>query len=198
MRKSLFIFCPLLFGSIGMMLGNSSDKASYTKQEQAYKVLNSISCAPDAGDYFYPGEDGKFITLLPGWGNHSYTIATQSDSAEIYFNQGLSMYYSYHAREAIASFKEAAKFDSGCAMAYWGQALAMGPGYNGGFAYKMNKEVPAVISMMNRSAEKAPAKEKDLIKAMLSRYDVNDTADKQRKELNGYYAKAIWRPCIHS
>jgi hypothetical protein len=42
------------------------------------------------------------------------------------------MYYSYHFVEAIASFKEAAKFDSTCAVLYWGQALAMGPDYNFG------------------------------------------------------------------
>ena len=40
------------------------------------------------------------------------------------------MYYSYHWEEANASFQEAARFDPGSAMAYWGEALALGPGYN--------------------------------------------------------------------
>jgi len=191
MRKSLFIFCPLLFGSIVVMLLNRNDKASIAHQEYGAKFSNIIGCGPGAGENVYAGEDGKFITVLPGWGNHSYVITTQNDSAQIYFNQGLSMYYSYHSREAIASFKEAAKFDSSCAMTYWGQALAMGPSYNYGYRYKLNKLIPAVIEMMNRNAEHASAKERDLIHAMDRRYDLADISDKQRNELNANYAAAL-------
>jgi tetratricopeptide (TPR) repeat protein len=191
MRKSLFIFCPLLFGSIGVMLVRSNDKASISNQEYGAKTSNIIGCGPGTDENVYAGEDGKFITVLPGWGNHSYKITTQNDSAQIYFNQGLSMYYSYHAREAVASFKEAAKFDSSCAMTYWGQALAMGPSYNFGYSYKLNKLIPAVIEMMNRNADHASPKERDLIHAMDRRYDLTDTSDKQRNELNVHYAAAM-------
>jgi tetratricopeptide (TPR) repeat protein len=152
---------------------------------------NIIGCAPDAGDNIYAGDDGKFITVLPGCGDHSYAISTASDSAQIYFNQGLRMYYSYHSREAIASFKEAARFDSTCAMVYWGQALAMGPGYNGGYLYKLNKDLPAVIAAMNSNVAIASLKERDLIDAMNKRYDVTDVSDKQRNELNANYAASM-------
>ena len=162
MKKSFLLF-PILLGSIAMMLVKNNFEASVAKQIQNSNVSNIIGCAPGADKTITADKNGKFITLLPGWGNHSYRITTQSDSAQIYFNQGLSMYYSYHAKEAIASFKEATKFDSTCAMTYWGQALALGPAYNGGYAYKMNKDVPAVIVMMNRTAEQASSKEKDLI-----------------------------------
>jgi len=150
-----------------------------------------IGCAPDAGDNIYAGADGKFINVLPGWGNHVYAISTVNDSAQVYFNQGLSMYYSYHQREAVASFKEAARFDSTCAMAYWGQALAMGPAYNGGYLYKFNKNIPAVIAAMNRDIAMASAKEKDLIDVMNKRYDVTDTAGNRRNELNEVYASRM-------
>jgi len=191
MRKSLFIFCPLLFGSIGVMLVRSNNKASNYSQEYRAKVSNIIGCGPSTDENVKPGEGGKFITVLPGWGNHSYRITTENDSAEIYFNQGLSMYYSYHVREAIASFKEAAKFDSSCAMIYWGLALAMGPSYNFGYSYKWNKLIPGVIERMNRNAEHATPKERDLIHAMGRRYDLADTSDKQRNELNINYAAAM-------
>ena len=91
MKKSLFIFCPLLFGSIGIMLVKSSDEASIAKQEGAVIVSNIIGCAPGADENVYVAENAKFITVLPGWGNHSYAITTKNDSAQIYFNQGLSM-----------------------------------------------------------------------------------------------------------
>ena len=191
MRKSLFIFCPLLFGSIGVMLVRNNNQAPVYSQENSAEVSNSIGCGPGIDENVYAGEGGKFITVLPGWGNHSYRITTQNDSAQIYFNQGLSMYYSYHAREAIASFKEAAKFDSSCAMVYWGLALAWGPSYNFGYGYKWNKLIPGVIEMMNRNAEHATPKERDLINAMNRRYNLADTSDKQRNELNVNYAAAM-------
>ena len=128
------------------------------------------------------GDDGKFITVLPGWGNYSYPISTKNDSAQFYFNQGLNMYYSYHWQEANASFQEAARFDPGSAMAYWGQALALGPGYNFSLHYKMRKEVPAVLQLMNRYAGNASPKEKKLIEVMNLRYS-SDTSDIERRPL---------------
>ena len=191
MRKSLFVFCPLLLGSIGVMLVRSINTAPLSKQDYRTEVSNIIGCSPGADENLYVGKDGKFITVLPGWGAHSYSISTQNDSAQVYFNQGLSMYYSYHSREAVASFKEAAKFDSSCAMVYWGQALAMGPSYNFGYSYKMNKFIPSVIEKMNLNAQHATPKERDLISVMNKRYNVTDTSDKQRKELNVHYASGL-------
>ncbi len=191
MKKSLFVFCPLLFIGIAMMFVNNNFEFSEDKQVRRTSVSNIISCAPGIDEVIYTSKDGKFISVLPGWGNHAYTITTQSDSAQIYFNQGLSMYYSYHSREAAASFKEAARFDSSCAMAYWGQALALGPSYNFGYSYKMNKNIPAVIAMMNRNAAQASPKEVDLINVMNKRYNVTDSSDKQRIELNVNYALAL-------
>lgn len=191
MRKSLFLFCPLVFGSIVATLMGNNNKTSIAGLEYETKLSNIIGCSPGTDENVYGGDVGKFITVLPGWGNHSHRITTQNDSAQIYFNQGLSMYYSYHSREAVASFKEAARFDSSCAMIYWGQALAMGPSYNFGYSYKMNKLIPAVIEKMNRNAEHATPRERDLILAMGRRYDLADTSDKQRKELNAHYASAL-------
>jgi hypothetical protein len=105
------------------------------------------------------------------------------------------MYYGYHPREAIASFKQAAKFDTNCAMAYWGEALAMGPTYNGGYSYKMNKGVPAVMKLMEDNSASCTGKEKDLIGAMKVRYNLADTADTERKQLNKDYVEAL-RPLV--
>src|SRR5690348_15049033 len=108
-------------------VADSSDKQASPVQ---YEKQNIVGCSPGANDFSPHEVNGKYIPLLSGWGHHSYTITTKSDSAQIYFNQGLSFYYSFHFREALASFKESARFDSTCVMAYWGQALASGPYYN--------------------------------------------------------------------
>lgn len=179
----------MLAGSISLVMLKNSNGSNVSLEFTESKRETALGCAP--GEAVYADTKGKFIRLLPGWGNHSYTISTRSDSAQIYFNQGLSMYYSYHAREALASFREAARFDSTNAFLYWAQALAMGPSYNLGYLYKMGAAVPGVIQNMNRLSTNATAREKDLVFAMNQRYDTGDTADRNRKELNLRYAAAM-------
>ncbi len=178
----VFIFLAIIF---------TGTKAHTRNKPPFSGKQNIIGCAATATEDFYPEENGKYITVMPGWGNHFYKVNTTDDSAQFYFNQGLTMYYSYHAREAIASFKEAARFDNNCAMAYWGQALAMGPGYNSSYGYAMGKNVPGVVIEMNKVATYALPKEKELIAVMQMRYNINDTSDAQRKELNEAYAEGM-------
>jgi len=135
--------------------------------------------------------NGRFIPALPGLGRHVYLISTKTDSAQFFFNQGLSFYYSYHLRDAVASFKEAALFDSAAVMAYWGQALAMGPYYNT-YAYKMKPGVAAVLASMSRLRAGGTEKEKTLIDAMLKRYS-GDTTNADREHLDSAYARAMSR-----
>ena len=99
------------------------------------------------------------------------------------------MYYGYHLTEAYASFKEAARYDSSCAMAYWGQALSMGPYYNT-YTYKMPPAVLPILAQMNGTAMQATEKENDLIDAMNKRYSP-DTSDSKRNELNRLYTARL-------
>ncbi len=191
MKKSFLLIWPVLVGSIIALQGTSNSKPNGQVQRPA--LTDVIGCAPGTAEV-NANASGKFITLLPGWGNHKYKI-NSTDSAQVYFNQGLSMYYSYHSREAVASFKEAARFDSSCAMIYWAQALAMGPSYNFGHLYKPNEKLAAVLAKMNRYVATASAKEKHLVQAMNTRYNTGDTADKERKKLNEDYAAAL-RPLV--
>ncbi|MFT4017642.1 MAG: hypothetical protein QM668_11820 [Agriterribacter sp.] len=189
MKKWLFIFLPaaLVFTVIVQKRYFDNHYTIATVQSD----IPGISCGPANYNVILPDENGKYITLLPGWGNHSYTITTNSDSAQVYFDQGLTMYYSYHPREAMASFKEAARFDSSCTMAYWGQALAKGPPYNFGHQYVMDKNIFGIISLMNKYVTMASAREKDLVAAMNRRYDKSDIDDKDRKAHNIAYAAAL-------
>jgi tetratricopeptide (TPR) repeat protein len=131
--------------------------------------------------------NGKFIQHLPGWGHYSYNIAARSDSARFYFNQGLTMYYSYHMKEAFASFKEASRFDPSAAMTYWGQALSLGPYYNAGGPYVAPAGLPAVLKQMNAAVVNAPEKEKALIAVMNLRYPQGGT----RASDNEAYAQGM-------
>lgn len=156
-------------------------------------VSDSINAIPLCGystdGRVSPMANGKFVGVLPGWGNYSYKISTKADSAQVYFDQGLTMYYSYHMKEAMASFKEAARLDSTCAMAWWGQALAGGPYYNAAYTYKMPPTMPTVLARMNELATYASPKEKRLIEVMNTRY-APDPTDSERGKLNQAYASA--------
>jgi hypothetical protein len=169
MKNIFTLFFPLVLLAFAAVVikNNPGAPASFSPGRPA--SIDIMECAPVAVEIYAMGADGKFIPLLPGWGDHAYSINTRVDSAQVYFNQGLSMYYSYHAREATASFKEAARFDSSCAMLYWAQALSMGPSYNFGYSYKMKAEITAIIKNMNLYASTATPKEKDLVEAMNKR-----------------------------
>ncbi len=187
MKKNLFILCLLTVAAALMAW-----VAVETRRESARSVpLDIVSCAPGISGSLTPNEAGKYVAVLPGSGHHRYQVSTTSDSARLYFNQGLTMYYSYHMKEALASFMEAARFDSTCAMLYWGQALALGPSYNGGYNYKMSNQIPAILRQIEQCKGTATAKEQELIKAMTRRYDAADASDTRRKQLNAEYAAAM-------
>jgi len=151
-------------------------------------VSDITMCSSSLND-IVPGKDGKYVPLLPGWGDLNYTISTKIDSTQLYFNQGLSFYYGYHFTEALASFKEASRIDPSSAMTYWGQALSMGPFYNT-YVYKMKKEVPGVITAMMKLSSNASVKERDLMNALQKRYS-KDLTNADRKKLDSDYATSL-------
>jgi tetratricopeptide (TPR) repeat protein len=180
MKKALFIL-PALTALVIFFAGRGTTELVVADEDIAM-------CSSPAG-IVAAGPDGKFMTALEGWGNLQYKISTRIDSAQFFFNQGLSLYYSYHFTEALASFKEAARFDPSCAMTYWGQALAMGPFYNN-YAYRMPKDVPGIVETMSRYSSTATEKEKGLIDALQKRYS-KDLTNSDRKQLDRNYATAL-------
>ena len=183
MRKAIFaigLMCIVLLFTGASKINTWLDQPVYT---------HDISTCGTYPSDIIAGADGKFIPVLPGWGHHHYRVNTKSDSAQLYFDQGLAFYYSYHFPEAQASFKEATRFDPNCTMTYWGQALAMGPYYNN-YNYKMGKQVPAVLVSLQRTNTGADARESDLANAMMQRYS-SDTTNADRKQLDINYADAM-------
>jgi tetratricopeptide (TPR) repeat protein len=140
----------------------------------AEKKKFSIRCSP----LYIPLAD-ESIPLLTGWGNYGWKITTTSDSAQIYFNQGINMYYAFHIIESRASFDKATRFDPNCAMAWWGKALAFGPNIND-FGYQRPSEAfPSAVKANELKATATPV-EKALIEAMSVRYVEDSTADQSK------------------
>lgn len=62
--------------------------------------------------------------LMGGTGTVDFPITTTNPQAQAFFDQGLGQFYGFWYLEAERSFRQAAKLDPECAMAYWGAALA--------------------------------------------------------------------------
>lgn len=76
------------------------------------------------------GAPGNPEQLLAGMGSLHHRIATTSEEAQKFFDQGLTLDYAFMHSEAVRSFERAAELDPRSPMPYWGIALALGPNYN--------------------------------------------------------------------
>ena len=154
-----------------------------TAQLLTEKKKFSIRCSPD---YIPTAADD--IPLLSGWGNYNWPVSSNSDSARIYFNQGINMYYAFHIIEARASFDKATRFDPECAMAWWGKALAYGPNINDFGYLRPSEAYPSAVKANALKANASPV-EKALIEAIAIRYVADSAADQGK--LNALYRDAM-------
>jgi tetratricopeptide (TPR) repeat protein len=160
------------------------DQEAYRKAKLKIS-LGSLRCSRNWSDYPVTGEEVQNMVLLPGTGSHSWKISTSSDSAQLYFNQGINLYYGFHIVEALPSFKKALRFDSTSAILYWAVALAYGPNIND-FGYAQSPDALQSVSKAKFYMSNSSSKEKGLIDAMDSHYSADST--KERVVLNQEYA----------
>ncbi len=116
--------------------------------------------------------------LFDNLGQYSLVIDTRSKQAQDYFNQGIRLYYGFNHREAFKAFRHATELDPSSAMAWWGQALALGPNIN----------MPMMDSTTSITAYEAIRKaiaigatnqrEKDIIETQAVRYASNFSGDR--------------------
>ena len=62
--------------------------------------------------------------LMPGMGKVHFPVTTAKPEAQAFIDQGVAQLHSFYYFEAERSFRQAAKIDPDCAMAYWGMAMA--------------------------------------------------------------------------
>lgn len=177
----------VIFFSVQSFYHRFSQRDDVASTQTWFKTFHGhvALCAP----IYVDADSAVNIPALKGWGNYKCKITTSSDSAQYYFNQGLSMYYAFHSIEAIASFIKATRFDPECAMAWYGKSLAMGPNINYPNGYKpavgaYEASVKAHLYM----AACTPV-EKALIMAMQQRYSADTTINV--KQLRTNYAAAM-------
>ena len=135
-------------------------------------------------------EDGQPIAPhLAGLGELHHEVTTESDEAQEFFDQGLRLTYGFNHAEAVRAFREAARLDPGFAMAYWGQALALGPNINDPMPHERQLEALAAIDKALELKSQVTEKERDFIEALRTRYTDDESAD--RAALDEKYADAM-------
>ncbi|MCK7526407.1 MAG: hypothetical protein MZV64_56820 [Ignavibacteriales bacterium] len=127
--------------------------------------------------------------LFTNIGTHNFSITTDSDLAQKYFNQGIILAYGFNHEEAFRSFKEVARLDSNCAMAYWGMAYVLGPNINlpmdSGVVHTSYEAIQKAISLLDDETQR----EKDYVMALSKRYSNEKLED--RTPLDQAYSDAM-------
>ena len=180
--RSLLLLPVLLLAAV---TGNDKENNNTTEATIAATRKNIIPCTPSLS---LLNLDDNPIPLLKGWGNYRMKVTVNNDSANIYFQQGINMYYSFHIIEALASFSKAITFDDNFAMGWWGKALAYGPNIND-LGYAASPEALAAVNKAAALSIHCTALEKAMIAAMKTRYSADST--QTRDHLNQLYAGAM-------
>lgn len=132
---------------------------------------------------------GQIAPVLYGLGDHHHPITTRSEKAQFFFDQGMKLTYGFNHQEALRAFKEAARLDPDCAMAYWGWALVLGPNLNLPMQPDVVPQAYEAAQMALARADQVSEKEADYIRALAKRYSNDPEAD--RVPLDLAYATAM-------
>ncbi|HSP13666.1 MAG TPA: hypothetical protein VLV78_02810 [Thermoanaerobaculia bacterium] len=129
------------------------------------------------------------VALESGLGDLHYAVTTKNAEAQRYFDQGMRYVYAFNHEAAVSSFKHAAELDPDLAMAYWGQALALGPNINLDVDPDREKQAYDLAQAALAHAQNASEKERDTINVLTKRYSNDPKAD--LKKLSADYSAAM-------
>jgi tetratricopeptide (TPR) repeat protein len=124
---------------------------------------------------------------LSGLGTWQLRVSAKVARAQRFFDQGLRLLYGFNHPESLRAFREAARLDPGLAMAYWGQAMALGPNLNAPLTPENAAAALAALEQAKARAGGAAPLEQALIDAQVRRF----RADGERAALDKGYADAM-------
>lgn len=136
-----------------------------------------------------PAREESPPPIMRGLGSAHFDIATDSPTAQAYFDQGLRLLHNFNHLEAARAFRAAQRHDAECAMCYWGEAFALGPNINAPMDPADNPAAFAAARNALAHMEGASDKEQALIEAIQVRYVRR--APPSRSGLDGAFADAM-------
>ncbi|MEJ2162498.1 MAG: hypothetical protein P8X60_04045 [Robiginitalea sp.] len=132
----------------------------------------------------------QIAPLFENLGEYTLPVSISTSRAQAFFDQGMRLTFAFNHAEAHRSFMEAARLDPESAMAYWGQAYALGPNINDPLPLQDRREAAwEALQKANARLSGATPMEQALIKALNARYSDDWEAD--IAELNASYLAAM-------
>ena len=113
---------------------------------------------------------GELAPRLQNLGRHTFPVSTRSRQTQLFLSQGVNLTYGFNHAEAARAFREAARLDPRLAMAYWGQALVLGPNINAPMAADDEPKALALVQKAVALKGGASARERAYIDALARRY----------------------------
>jgi len=149
--------------------------------------------APNHVHYIEPPQQstsptGAIAPRLQKLGSHVFPVSTKNQRAQLFMNQGLDLSYAFNHAEAGRAYREAARLDPDLAMAFWGEALALGPNINAPMDPANEPKALEVIQKAVALKAKASPREQALIDALTQRYSGHA---EDRKARDVAYADAM-------
>ena len=151
-------------------------------------TVPALGQTPQAGGHVHYAEPvtqapttGALAPKLQNLGTHTFPVSTRNRQAQLFMNQGLNLAYAFNHAEARRAFREAARLDPNLAMAYWGQALVLGPNIN---ALMEPNEEPNAFELVQKAVSlkaRASAREQAYIDALAHRYS-GEAGDRQPRD----------------
>jgi len=131
--------------------------------------------APNHVHYKEPAQQttsptGAIAPRLQKLGNHKFPVSTKNAQAQLFMNQGLNLSYAFNHAEAGRAYREAERLDPNLAIAYWGEALALGPNINAPMSPDSEPKALEAIQKAISLKAKASPREAALIEALKYRY----------------------------
>jgi tetratricopeptide (TPR) repeat protein len=128
--------------------------------------------------------------ILERLGEHRRVVATDSEEARQWFDQGMALMCGYNFDGAIASFSEATKIDPDFAMAWWGIGYAAGPNQNNDAIMAPKDEWSyAAAQKAYELKDRETGANRALIEALVTRY--NYPVPEDLTEQNQAYFEAM-------
>lgn len=142
-----------------------------------------------ASAFASPASAAMPMPLFADLTRSGFPVTTTSDRARRYFSQGLMLSYGFNHAGAVRSFREGQRSDPGCAMCWWGEAVALGPNINAPMDDRDRASALAALDQAMALRDRVSPVERALIEAAATRYSRDPAAD--RAQLDAAYADAM-------
>src|SRR4030095_3317547 len=172
---------------VGSIIGATFVAAQQPTFAQESKASGHVHYTKSA-EQDRPGPTGALAPHLLKLGNHQFPVSTKNKDAQAFMNQGFNLSYAFNHAEAGRAFREAARLDPNLAMAYWGQALVLGPNINAPMDPNAEPTALELIKKAISLKSKASPREQAYIDALAERYSGNPV---ERTTRDRAYAAAM-------